>query len=104
LTEVTKTTDRPPIDFSIQEAMSTDQLQHLLRQFSNTSNAVVEVSNPLTPWMYSITGALFIYGEAHVWDTEIDIRFIETADDFLKLLNQLNESFEKAAEHAGKGA
>ncbi len=92
----------PRVDFSLEEAMQPEQLQHLLRQFGNLSGAVVTRKTELQPWMLTIEGALFIYGEAHFWETEIDIRDIEGADNFLTLVNSLNASFEAAASKAGR--
>ena len=90
----------------MQEAMGAAQLQHLLRQdFAGEilKNVNVVAAKPLMPWMLTISGAFTLYGEVQFYETEIDIRQIETADDFLLLVNQLNASFDRAAEMASKG-
>lgn len=94
------------VDFSMQEALTAEQLQHLLRQEFNgpaLANVNVVVSKPLMPWMVTLSGALNIYGDIHVWELELDIREIETADLFMLLVKQLNLSFDKAAESLSKG-
>ncbi len=90
------------VNLQLKEALQPEQLQHLLRQFGNLSGAVVTRKTELEPWRFTIEGALFIYGEAHFWETEIDIRDIEGADNFLTLVNGLNASFEAAAKKAGR--
>ncbi len=92
----------PQIRPELAEAMTADQLQGLLRQFGNLSGVIVEVVNELTPWVMKITGALFIYGDLHAWDTVIDIRDIEGADNFLTLVNSLNSAFDAAGAQHGK--
>lgn len=91
-------------DFSLQEAMHPHELQHLLRELSPASlgGAVVdypsETSKEITPWMVKISGAINVYGETLYWETQQDIRYFEKAEDVLLLVDQLNKSFDKAAE------
>ena len=98
----------PGVDPSLQEAMTPQQLQHLLRQdwtgeiLRGDKNdphrgAQVVVKDELTPWMVTITGAFNLYGQIKVYATEIDIRMIEDADDFLALVANLNKAFDEAA-------
>lgn len=97
----------PGVDFSVQEAMSAGQLQELLRQDFNgpqLAQANVVVSKPLMPWLMTISGGLNIYGDIHFWETELDVRRIETADDFLLLVKQLHTSFDRAATQVGRPA
>lgn len=102
------------VDFTMQEAMTAEQLQHLLRQDwcgeilrgdpkDPGRGANVVVSRPLRPWMVTISGAFMVYGQIQYYETEIDIRLIEKADDFLLLVAQLNKSFDKAAETLARG-
>lgn len=96
----------PGVDFNMQEAMTPQQLQHLLRQDFNGPNLAgceVVASKPLMPWMVTISGAINIYGEIKYWDTEIDIRTIENADGLLKLAAALNASFDEAAKRIQAG-
>ena len=96
----------PGVDFSMQEAMSAAQLQHLLRQdFTGEvlANANVVAAKPLMPWMLTISGAFNLYGEIQYYETELDIRMIESADDFLTLVAQLNKAFDEVAEKVKKG-
>jgi hypothetical protein len=90
------------VDDSLQEAMTPEQLSHLLDQDELLKGASV-TRDPLVPWNFTLKGAVNIYGEIHMWETTIDIRLIETADDFLQLVYQLKTSFEKAAALLAKG-
>lgn len=95
----------PGVDFNAQEAMTAEQLQHLLRQdFTGEilKNANVVVAKPLMPWMLTISGAFTVYGQIQYYETEIDIRLIESADDFLLLVKRLNEAFDQAASQVSK--
>ena len=95
-------------DPTLQEAMSADQLQHLLTSPDgpggpNLRNCFVTVPRPLAPWMFLVSGALNIYGHPYFWEVELDIRTIETAEQFMQFCSKLNESFDQAAEKLSKG-
>lgn len=95
-------------DPSLQEAMTAEQLQFLLRDPNgpggpNLREANVTVPRPLAPWMFLVSGALTIYGEHRFWEVEVDIRTIETAQHLIDFCGKLNQSFDLAAEKIAKG-
>lgn len=96
-------------DPSLQEAMTAEQLQYLLRDKDgpggpNLREANVTVPRPLAPWQMLISGALNIYGNPYFWEVEIDIRTIERAEHLIALCDKLNRSFDEAAEKLSKGS
>jgi hypothetical protein len=95
-------------DPTLQEAMSADQLQQLLRDPGgpggpNLREAHVTIPRPLAPWMFLVSGALLVYGQHFFWEVEVDIRTIEKAEHLIAFCNKLNQSFDEAAEKASKG-
>jgi hypothetical protein len=86
------------IDTSLQEAMTPEQLQTILRQFPPFENFKCERKSALAPWMVDIGGAFNVYGELLYLEVEVDIRHIESADDMLKLVGGLRLSIDQAVE------
>lgn len=96
------------VQFESKDPLTAAELQHLLRQDFNgevlkgdpnnpDAGAKVTEKSPLTPWMLLITGAFTAYGEIRAYEAEIDARKIKSAEDFQKLVEGLNTSFDHAA-------
>lgn len=109
----TETSALPPgVDPQMQEALSPSQLSHLLSELAPATlgKGMIQVgfkdeaTQMFEPWLVTIQGAVNILGDTHVWRAEIDIRLIETADDMLKLVDQLHVAFEQAETHVRSGA
>lgn len=77
------------------------ELQNFLRQFEPLAGVNVryanEVRQQLAPHVVMIEGAVFIEGEPHVWETEVNLTHFDSGEDLLLLVKSILQSFEKAA-------
>lgn len=77
------------------------ELQAFLRQFEPLAGVIVryenEVRQQLAPHVVVVEGAIFIEGEPHVWETEVNLTHFDTGEDLLLLVKSILQSFEKAA-------
>jgi len=83
-----------------------NHLQEILRKFEPLRDVEVvyesEERGAIAPFVMLIRGYITLHGELRAYETEIDTRNLETAEDILKLVGSMVESFNQAAEQIRK--
>lgn len=80
--------------------MLTQELQTYLRQFDPLRGIVVDYKSQeagaIAPFLVRISGLTTIYGQAHYFETELDLREMGSGKDLEKLAVVLIEAIERA--------
>lgn len=72
-------------------------LQSILRGVAQLSGAVVTQPFEVTaPHVITVAGAINIHGAPHFWETELDLRDLQSRQDIATLIESLLTSFTKA--------
>ena len=76
------------------------EVQKFLRRYEALKHVNVSERNEVVyaPWLVKIHGEVNIYGEHHVFETEVDLKEIGGVDDLEFLAKQLMKSFSAAAQ------
>lgn len=80
--------------------LKAQEVQDWLRQYEPLREVLVEESSQLVyaPWLVRVHGLVWIYGETHAFETDLDLREFGSLDDLNKLAAQLLKSFAAAGE------
>lgn len=78
--------------------LTANEVERFLRQFEPLMAVSVQsVSEVISPWVVRVHGLVPIHGEIHAFETEVDLSEFGSAQDLVKLAEQLLRSFEAAA-------
>lgn len=79
--------------------LTASQVEQFLRQYEPLKHVLVEERSQLihAPWLVRLHGTVSIHGEAHAFETDLDLKEFGGSDDLILLAMQLMKSFEAAA-------
>ena len=86
--------------------LTAPEVQAFLRQFEPLKEVSVEEQSSLiyAPWLVKLSGSVTIYGEAHYFESDLDLREFGGSEDLMKLVEQLLKTFAAAAQHVNAQA
>lgn len=81
--------------------LNAQDVQDYLRKYEPLKQVEVkQQSNAvLVPWLVTVCGSITIYGEHHVFESDLDLRQFGGRDDLENLAKQIMKSFAGAATH-----
>lgn len=80
--------------------LTAPEVQAFLRQFEPLKEVHCSPLSDLidAPWLVKVHGMVSIYGDAHGFEVELDLRQFNGGEDLMKLAAQLLKSFAAAGE------